>query len=470
MNNHFFFSLFISLIFLNTNIVKADVPVEVKRYFNCHERFTSTRAPLNDPRVSQIKAGTLTGTAACMQLWDEAALLSDNKVDINNTRALKLLRKLHEVHRGFLSAPDFFNAMDENSTANLIDTYESANAWTYFALKPNQTFSQILTDPKSYRSIRQATANSTVTLTNPYVGLSFAYQDANYADVPYTPTVIAKEGLLQGFQQDTAVNINPSPLGGTGFTNTNMNVNTGAGIIGTQSYLDSTIARLGFQDNGGTYHHRRWAKYVYKDLLCRDLPLLRVSDVTAEVSTSSPLPFRNGASCVTCHSSMDKMASAIRNHKSRRSSGSINGITYFAVRTPTGTDLSSDPVANVFPTSDDGNFYTRAPKGWLYYRSYDGTLVSVGVNGLNDLATRIAEKNDFYACTASKYYKFLTGISVNLGDVGNTEYPLNLTAGGTFHRNNVIQYGLNLKSSQSIRSLIQEIISSNAFVSPNLGQ
>jgi hypothetical protein len=96
--------------------------------------------------------------------------------------------------------------------------------------------------------------------------------------------------------------------------------------------------------------------------------------------------------------------------------------------------------------------------------------VSVGVNGLNDLATRIAEKNDFYACTASKYYKFLTNISVNLKDVGNTKYPLNLTAGGTFHRNNVIQYGLNLKSSQSIRSLIQEIISSNAFVSPNLGQ
>lgn len=470
----------LALALFSASSAVAVVPVEVRRYFRCHERLTSTRVSSTDTRLTQIKAGTLTGAAACAQLLDAAALGANNQVSTSDPRNQKILRKLNEVHRSFIAIPDFFSSFEADSTGNVIDAYEVANAFNYYVLKPNQTLSQILVDPKSYRAIRTATAGSTRTLLNSNYAL--AVHDAN--DAVYIPNQYAKEGILVGVVPDTVVNTIPPKSSNNQLTDydqpnftaanvvsMNVNRNLGAGLIGTQSYALATEANPGMVSNGGLKSRRRFMKYVFKDFLCRDLPAVRQVDVTSEVSTTSTLPYRNGATCVQCHSSMDKGAAVMRNLDAVRSVGGMNGMTFMASRIPDMPKLNaSNATENIFPISADADFFKRPPDGAFFFRSYDGALVNQPLTSVTDLASKISQEKGFYACIASKYYKALTGISVNLGDINDSAKPLNLSSGETFHRNQVINLGTNLQSTQSLRTLILDIINSAAFISPDLGQ
>jgi hypothetical protein len=102
-------------------------------------------------------------------------------------------------------------------------------------------------------------------------------------------------------------------------------------------------------------------------------------------------------------------------------------------------------------------------------RSYDGTLINLDVTSLADLGTKLADTNDLYVCAAKHYYQFLTGIDANLSDPGNPSTAA-FTPGETFHRNNVINLGLSLKSDQSLRELFRRIFESSAFLYPDRGQ
>jgi hypothetical protein len=95
------------------------------------------------------------------------------------------------------------------------------------------------------------------------------------------------------------------------------------------------------------------------------------------------------------------------------------------------------------------------------------------VNGLPALAAELSVQDQFYACIASKYYKFLTGISVNLDDLNGT--GTTLSSGAQFHRQKVIDLGQSLKASSNtpgaaLNALILSIVGSDAFVKPYQGQ
>jgi hypothetical protein len=399
----------------------------------------------------------------------------------------KILRKLHEIHRGFLSVQDYFNSIDPNNTPNIIDGYESANAFTYFVLKAVSPVSKLLTDPISYQALRDGPA-STRKLLFPQDAL--AISDVNGAS--YVPPLPIKEGNLIGIQVPASSPLNQFPLltgttqvgkssatltASTNVESTNMNANLGAGILGTQSYLLSTDVNYGMLQNGGTLLRRRWIKYVVKDLLCLDLPVLRNSDVASggvfysEVissPTSSTLPFRQGASCVKCHSTMDKGASFARNLISVKSTFADDnhiGMGFVVKRT---SDLSAPAV---FPAADDASYFRRPADGALVFRDYSGVLINDSGTGLSSLATKIASTQQFHACIAAKYYQAMTGISVNLADASDPDAPLNLNADQSYHRNQVIALGAKLKgtSGYSLRDLIIEIVNSDAFVKPYQG-
>jgi hypothetical protein len=252
-----------------------------------------------------------------------------------------------------------------------------------------------------------------------------------------------------------------------------MNANLGAGLIGTQSYVLASDVNYGMLQNGGTLLRRRWMKSVIKDFLCRDLPVIRPGDFPqAEVvTTAGALPFRLGASCVQCHSSMDKGASiarALTSIKSTFADDNHIGMGFVANR-------KSNSESSVFPVADDDSYYLKKPEGYLFFRDYNGVLVtqSSPLNGLPALALKLSEQDQFYACVASKYYKFLTGISVNLDDLVGT--GTTLSSGATFHRQKVIDLGQSLKASSTtsgaaLNALILSIVGSDAFVKPYQGQ
>ena len=96
-------------------------------------------------------------------------------------------------------------------------------------------------------------------------------------------------------------------------------------------------------------------------------------------------------------------------------------------------------------------------------RGYDGTLYSQtisatnDVDGLTQLGQAIANTNDLYTCAASRYFEFLTGISVSLQDVGDPRYSP-LSPDDLQYRTIVHQLGISLKTHQNLQQLIREII------------
>jgi hypothetical protein len=68
----------------------------------------------------------------------------------------------------------------------------------------------------------------------------------------------------------------------------------------------------------------------------------------------------------------------------------------------------------------------------------------------------------FYVCAAKRYYQFLTGVSVNVEDIGapGASQP---TSAQMTQRDLVISLGRKLKQDQSVQNLIYRIIDSDAF-------
>ena len=218
-------------------------------------------------------------------------------------------------------------------------------------------------------------------------------------------------------------------------------------------------------NDGGSRMYRRWGKHVVEDFLCRTQPTLRSYDVAYEVDTQSTIAFRKGSSCMACHATMDPIAGAARNLRfsfTHNTGLESTRVKYVGNRFP-------DMAAVNFPKDKpDANFYRRPADARLFYRSYNGDLVDESVTGLQSLGETIAQTNDFYVCAAKRYYQFLTGIEVTLADEGDVNTPV-FKEGELNQRNKVIQLGMKLKEHQSIEKLIEEIISSKAFISPDKG-
>lgn len=234
----------------------------------------------------------------------------------------------------------------------------------------------------------------------------------------------------------------------------------GAGVIGTRAYvLLNTLQSQGSPSDGGLLSHRTWSKAVFHDLLCRGLPVVRLEDVGDEVYPNSKLPFRKDKSCMRCHVSMDPMANSIRHVYEVRSS-------------PKYGEQSASPriLAEVLPTHTPNNemldtdlhFHKRPTTGKLFFRTYKGELINQPVNNVQELGEALAKTDDFYICTAKKYFEFFTGVSVPIDDYANENYQTN-DVGLLSYREFVIKLGLDLKKSQSLQKMIGKIFESPIY-------
>jgi hypothetical protein len=471
---------------------------DVKRFQRCYAMFTSTRVAPNDARLLAVKNGSKTAPDACMEVFDLATLGANNRIaSIADPVAASVLRKFHEWGRGYTGNKDYFSAFEADHTPELQDPYALANALAYLLFKPNQSFSKIVTDAEGYGAIRDRNSTTDYLLINPYVGKDFRFQvpqsGSNFQNsTPFVPSVQVRQGLLAGIEPLSPLNnliVNgQSPLPAR-FPNKNITAHFGGGVLGSQGYilpmfvsgkfnrLPNSVEDQYFKDsmvNGVGHTPRRLAKFILADLLCRELPALRESDVASLASGAYAVSFRKAQSCTACHASIDPLAATYRNLVPLRSldANAINGFRFFSTRTPELTSAQTDEA--IFPPNgDDPNFYRRTPFGQLRFRSYDGTLVFYDVNGLSDLGSKMALTKDLYVCAASKFYRFLTGIQVNLSDL-TAPNAAPLSAGALFHRNQVISLGadpvIGLMQHKNLRTLIRRIVESNAFLNPGSAQ
>jgi hypothetical protein len=454
------FIIFIYVGLTLSTMVLADTSNEVRRLKKCYGIFVREPIAANHPLLTQVKSGTKTGTAACMEVFDMGALQADNQVKKDGSgkhlpEALKVLRSIQDFHMTYLEVPQFEVDEEEGYTPDILDIYEHTYHLTYVALKPAQRYDRIVRGNNSFNALRTGKLRSTHIAGENNITFKFAY-------------TLTQAGVLHGIEPLGHQNIAEYGRGYvpnfyTTVTDPNMNAHHGAGMIGSQGYIKANAdpAKLNnFEGiNGANHLYRRWGKHVVEDLLCRDLPSLRPGDVTGDVYPSSTISFRRGVSCMQCHATMDTAANTIRNIRAQRLYG-----VHFTWSLPVNRP-SLEGAATINP---DPLFGLRPPEGALRYRSYDGSLVNQSVTGINALGNAIAQSNDFYVCAAKKYYKYLTGITANLSDPGALGAPV-LTPGEKLHRDKVIQLGLELKTEQEIRKLIQKIIASPTFINSGSG-
>lgn len=473
--------LIITLWALSLNAL-ASVTDEALRFKKCYSLFVREVLPQTHPLLLEVKSARLSGTDACMRLFDQGALGANNEIRKDSTGAYdataqKIIRTFNHLHQSFFELTDYSGLLmtsTELATLDVIDVNESSYHLTYTLLKPNEPYHKVITRDHSFWSLRysqQPVRTRRLWDFNPF---TFRTGDPRNGDqslhTPWAPEHLPETGLLVGIKP---AGINPAPvmLGvNATYTGADMNQHFGAGVIGTQAYLLSAT-QVNFGDvlrfsDGGLMVNRRWSKRVFNDLLCRQIPVLRSTDIVSDVNMNSNLSFRKGFSCMGCHSTMDPMAGTLRNITSTPTisadSGYVSGVRFFVQREP---DM---PAADYPVMGGNADFYRSPASGRLKYRNYEGRLVSHDVQSLQELGEAIAEEDDLYACAAKRYYEFLTGIPHTMNDPGdfNTPKP---TPGEALVRERIIHLGQELKQHQNLRELFRSIIQSETFLSPSQG-
>lgn len=120
-----------------------------------------------------------------------------------------------------------------------------------------------------------------------------------------------------------------------------------------------------------------------------------------------------------------------------------------------------------WPAGADANFYKRPPSGTLYFRSAStGTLVNMPVSNVAALGATIANQDDFYICLANRYWEYFTHKGVQIDE------PTVMATRPASEQNRfavVKTLGLSLKSHQSLRQLIQDILMRPEYIDSAFG-
>ncbi|MBS1958181.1 MAG: hypothetical protein JST80_01790 [Bdellovibrionales bacterium] len=372
--------------------------------------------------------------------WNAATFIAGQKASSVVTTA--------QFYRPIRGAP---NLTSSTSLAYFKTLYSSSRAQTdiggIFVVSPTTTTYPGL-DP-----------NAIVRHVGPTVGLeamaSTSFQSLARRDPLSTYFSISSDGSSLTSYTNNSGNLVTGYLTGT----------AGGGVLGSAPYVMMNLSTyIGAQD-GGLKVARDWSTSVMGDMLCKTTPALRYADGAGAVQSNfvngvSP-PFRGAASCMQCHANLDPLATSIRNLQisgiteisdNRKGGGGDQGLagtafTDFLAKWPTNQPAETGLV------DKDTNFHLRPPSGKLYYRSFDGALVSVPIaNGVADTGVAIAGTRDFYACMVSRYYKYFTGHEVNLMDPAIS--GLTLTSTQANEKNYVVTTSDNFKAgTQNIKAL-----------------
>jgi hypothetical protein len=454
---------------------------ELKRYHRCYGQFTRSAVLENDQRVPKILAKTMTGTQACMDLLKKASLNtsgrikanSDGSYDLEGMQILSTFQKLHMSWFSNHNWSDTVNAFSAfyRGTQDLFYTGESALLMTNALFNTSVPYSSIVTSPNAYEAIRSNPTDGTFVRA---LYSKYEYFGMNKERLEWTPNDRIETGNIIGIRQMEADQI-PYILD-MKESNHEYKLPTGGGVLGSNVYFMLNQGRdIHAKTNGGLATYRRWSKFLYKDILCRDIPVIRSVDVSflKQKLPASTLPFRNGNSCLQCHFSIDGLAGIARNKTMTRT-----GVDFQA--RPNSSEVLSkinSLLVHHYPTTmpeetnlekvdSDLDFYKRPALGNLIFRTYNGEFINKQYLGEAAMGKAMSELDDLYLCSASRYYRFLTGINVELRDFNDPMSPGNETADEIKYRNLIISLGKKLKESQSVNKMIEEIIASPLYITP----
>ena len=436
-------------------------------YYRCYAQLTGHRAADNDPMLAKLRAGQVKASDACMDLLDSAKLArSQNdylKLAKNSEEGRAVLARMQELHTTFF-AERTFNVPNValapiGGLLDVMDPGSSALYYTRALLGPNVQASSIVTYNRALRPFR--------TDMNPAKGL---FRKVNRGGFYYTNGWrFAPQGELLGLEE--------MPGGSEKLTGPGVSIDIsrtlGGGFLGSGAYLMQSVNDdFEFETNVAKMP-RRWATAVFRDVLCREFPVVRLEDAKSFVRPQSPLPFRQEQACNQCHSSMDRIGSVLRNfHYSYFDNKALippdkRGAMFFK------TFAADKPAEAGWPDRQDNDFKNRPTRGTLYFRSAtDGSLEKPTISSVHDLGQKMAAQDDFYLCIANRYYDYFTAKGIKLDDakVLNDLAAKDKTGALKKRLDTVKTLARELKKTQSLRGLVEDIIRSPEYSDSAFGQ
>jgi len=481
----------------------------------CYAHLTGHPLPIQHPLRSQVTSGTLTAQVACNSLLDKATLSanSGSLLSVGDMEARSILQNFNNFHRSWfpgniVEGIQEYSAENSIGTMDIYDTTEPALAITRAVFSEDGRYADVLTSPNGLHAIREQNeairaligwsvmapgrriyGNNTDFDQNLFHfsapgSITFSINSDDGTSIfAFLPKI--EVGELIGIRKNTDFaaipNVSLYPLGayvpGSSVPALNFNFNLfqtfGGGVLGTPIYFMLNYGHgRGLMANGTTKVPRRWSQTNMTTFLCANLPALRESDITSFNVGTSSAPFRNGNSCLRCHANLDQMAYTARNLMtvgtdffeftlgSRKYAKNAMVLTSFATDAGATGGWPSEPVPN---------FHRMAPTGKLYFRSFsNGDLIDKPVNNISELGSAMTQTEDYYQCAAKRYFAYFTGIQVSLydrRDPANALLNKTATENDVKDREYIENLAAELKQTQSIRTMIKRILSSDYYKS-----
>lgn len=431
----------------------------------CYAQVTGKAIPLNHSLYLEVKAGKAKAIDACLSILHKADLQSNGQLKDTSAETVAIFNNFYDFHRTWFPTATkdqilgYQNEFDSN-TDNFVELTTPALTITR-ALFGGMNYSDILRGSNSYSPVRGAPFFISLSTTTTNGDVTTAATRAPFSGTGPTTgiTTTTDVVILNNYSVPTV----GSAVGTGAQTGIDLYRALGGGILGQQGYflLDVGHAKGQIFD-GALKLPRKWAKTALESLLCFNLPALRESDIQQYIDAGAAVPFRRAGSCITCHATMDQMATTARNLVVAETVAgnfqkSIFVGSYPADQAAIG-NWSSSPVAN---------FHRQTPTGKLMIRSYStGALINQDINGLEDLGMKLSNLDEMYQCAAKRYFEYFTGINVSLydrTDPANAHLNKNLTTRDLNDRRFVEQLGKDLRSTQSLPKMIESILRSDYY-------
>jgi hypothetical protein len=427
-------------------------------YYRCYGQMARGRPGPDDPGLAAIRAGQSGGVDACMGLLALATLNAQGTIAVSPV-AQAVLKTFQDFHGLWFPANDFNELPYDDPNYDIYDVGEAALHVTHALFAPGASYSEVVTAQRTFEAQRVSEITPEFLIYNTTSNRASGTPQPRYDSgvfssgdgTAWTPTRV-QFGRLVGVSEIPKRRDVISHLSRGRPADLDIHQPLGGGLTGTISYLLFNLGRFeGEHADGGLIMPRRWSKAVMKDLLCRDLPVLRATDAIPLVEPQATLPFRASHTCMQCHGTMDGLAGLIRNVE--------------LVRNMPG------PVASIFATKHivqnvpllpeaamSSEFAQMPPRGRLFFRNLDGEVIDRDFVGLQPFGEFLAGQVDLYACAAKRYYAFFTGIDVSLHDLGDPAHTA-LSAPDLKQRQQVMDLAQDLQKDQSLTNLVRRIVS-----------
>lgn len=418
----------------------------VSIFYRCYGQITGDYAGNNKRLVDKVKAGK-DPVEVCMEVLNLAKLSKNgSSFDLSNKNdfvAKSVLKTMHNLHYSWF-ANKGYPEVDWNGFRNYYNIYGSSVPALYITkalFDPNYQYQNIVKGEDTF--IAKRTKNTQYAPHPSPYGITEATKskckpNAIYVDrvdryplcdwvlkgIPYAMTgdLVGIKTLPKNHKLKYAASLVKSydreDFTSSGSTATETyNKHWGGGMIGSTPYFiaNAQPTSASYRPDGGLRTYRKWSRSVFKDVLCRSLPVVRELDAAGIANPNSSLPFRKSMGCTKCHLSMDPMAGLVRDLRFRRIGREREKGHVFLLRknkSPSYNNSNED-----FPIHADSNYYKKYPSGGFAFRNYNGQMIKESkLKNVGELGNLISRQTDMYACLAKRYLKYFTGIDAHIGD------------------------------------------------------